>query len=255
MDKKTLLIFAKRIFNSSSENKAMVSLRQLKTLLEEQGAPKSDIVLLEKMIQSAPEMKEAAQKAVLTEVDIEIAERVGKSVPQIKLRKELRPLKGDPAHLEAELFVDLEDHHRIVALRHENRGDCGVPVSPVVVKFTQCGGTFAEFSRVEESPLGNGDELAQVAGFELFVAPDLNFCDPFLEFQMENDVDMLSVGVVGHRLNVGKVAGAVEGADITVKDLAGINRSGSETHIVLKQLLSQRRGAFLLKFDRSHRGA
>lgn len=78
MDKKTLLIFAKRIFNSSSENKAMVSLRQLKTLLEEQGAPKSDIVLLEKMIQSAPEMKEAAQKAVLTEVDIEIAERRAK---------------------------------------------------------------------------------------------------------------------------------------------------------------------------------
>lgn len=75
MDKKTLLIFAKRIFNSSSEIKAMVSLGQLKTLLEEQGAPKGDIALLEKMIQSAPEMKEAAQKAVLTEVDVEIAER------------------------------------------------------------------------------------------------------------------------------------------------------------------------------------
>lgn len=78
MDKKTLLIFAKRIFNSSSETKAMVSLRQLKTLLEEQGAPKGDIALLEKMIQSAPEMKEAAQKAVLTEVDVEIAERRAK---------------------------------------------------------------------------------------------------------------------------------------------------------------------------------
>ncbi|MBE5943238.1 MAG: hypothetical protein E7264_11985 [Lachnospiraceae bacterium] len=75
MDKKTLLIFAKRIFNSSSEIKAMVSLRQLKSLLEEQGAPKEDTALLEKMIQSAPEMKEAAQKATLTEVDVEIAER------------------------------------------------------------------------------------------------------------------------------------------------------------------------------------
>lgn len=75
MDKKTLLIFAKRIFNSSSETKAMVSLRQLKTLLEEQGAPKGDIALLEKMIQSAPEMKEAAQKEILTEADVEIAER------------------------------------------------------------------------------------------------------------------------------------------------------------------------------------
>lgn len=78
MDKKTLLIFAKRIFNSSSKTKAMVSLCQLKTLLEEQGAPKGDIALLEKMIQSAPEMKEAAQKAVLTEVDVEIADRRAK---------------------------------------------------------------------------------------------------------------------------------------------------------------------------------
>ena len=75
MDKKTLLIFAKRIFSSSSETKATVSLRQLKTLLEEQGASKEDIALLETMIQSAPEMKEAAQKAALTEVDVEIAER------------------------------------------------------------------------------------------------------------------------------------------------------------------------------------
>lgn len=75
MDKKTLLIFAKRIFSSSSETKATVSLRQLKTLLEEQGASEEDIALLEKMIQSAPEMKEAAQKTALTEVDVEIAER------------------------------------------------------------------------------------------------------------------------------------------------------------------------------------
>ena len=91
MDKKILLIFAKRIFNSSSENKAMVSLRQLKTLLEEQGAPKSDIVLLEKMFQSAPEMKEAAQKAVLTEEDIEIAERRAK---ERKAREEAARCRG-----------------------------------------------------------------------------------------------------------------------------------------------------------------
>ena len=91
MDKKTLLIFAKRIFNSSSETKAMVSLRQLKTLLEEQGAPKGDIALLEKMIQSAPEMKEAAQKAVLTEVDVEIAERRSK---ERKAREEAARYRG-----------------------------------------------------------------------------------------------------------------------------------------------------------------
>lgn len=75
MDKKTLLIFAKKIFNNSSETKAIVSLRQLQTLLEEQGASPKDIALLEQMIQSAPEMKETAQKTVLTELDVEIAER------------------------------------------------------------------------------------------------------------------------------------------------------------------------------------
>ena len=75
MDKKTLLIFAKRIFNTSSESKAAVSLRQLKTLLEEQGASKGDIALLDRMILSVPEMKEAAQKADLTEEDVTIAER------------------------------------------------------------------------------------------------------------------------------------------------------------------------------------
>ena len=78
MDKKTLLIFAKRIFNSSSVNKATASLRQLKTLLEEQGAPKEDIALLEKMLQSVPEMKNLDSKAVLTEEDVKIAYRRAK---------------------------------------------------------------------------------------------------------------------------------------------------------------------------------
>lgn len=91
MDKKTLLIFAMRIFSSSSETKATVSLRQLKTLLEEQGASKEDIALLEKMIQSAPEMKEAAQKAALTEVDVEIAERRAR---ERKAREEAASYRG-----------------------------------------------------------------------------------------------------------------------------------------------------------------
>lgn len=34
--------------------------------------------MIEKMIQSAPEMKEASKKAVLTEIDVEIAERRAK---------------------------------------------------------------------------------------------------------------------------------------------------------------------------------
>ena len=91
MDKKTLLIFAKRIFNGSSTTKAMMSLRQLKTLLEEQGAPTGDMALLEKMIQSAPEMKEVSQKAVLTEIDVEVAERRAK---ERKAREEAARNRG-----------------------------------------------------------------------------------------------------------------------------------------------------------------
>lgn len=91
MDNKTLLLFAKRIFNSSSETKAIVSLRQLKTLLAEQGAPQGDIALIEKMIQSAPEMKEAAQKPLLTEVDVQIAER---RATERKAREEAANYRG-----------------------------------------------------------------------------------------------------------------------------------------------------------------
>ena len=75
MEKKTLLIFAKRILSSSSEEKARKSLLQLMELLKEQGAEKNAIDLLDKMIQSIPEMKEASQKAVLTELDVETAQK------------------------------------------------------------------------------------------------------------------------------------------------------------------------------------
>lgn len=91
MDKKTLLIFAKRIFSSSSSSKAILSLRQLKTLLEEQGAPKGDIALLEKMIRSAPEMQEVVRKEVLTEADVEIADRRAK---ERKAREEAAAYRG-----------------------------------------------------------------------------------------------------------------------------------------------------------------
>ena len=73
MNEQTLLIFAQRILNSSSEQKARVSLRQLKTLRQEQGASKGHIALLEDMILSMPEMKEAARKPMLTKADAEIA--------------------------------------------------------------------------------------------------------------------------------------------------------------------------------------
>ena len=75
MDKKTLLIFAKRILSGSSREKAAVSLRQLQLLLEEQGAPSDHIGLLEEMLQSIPEMQKASSGAILTEADVHIAHR------------------------------------------------------------------------------------------------------------------------------------------------------------------------------------
>lgn len=75
MNSKILLIFVKRILNSGSEAKASMSLYQLKTLLEGQNAPKDTIDLLEKIIRSIPEMKEAARNAVITVEDVKIADR------------------------------------------------------------------------------------------------------------------------------------------------------------------------------------
>ncbi len=76
MDKKTLLIFAKRIFDSSSKEKATRVLEQLRAILIEQGVKSDCIGLIDTMISDAPEMKEiAAQKPFLTEEDIKIAER------------------------------------------------------------------------------------------------------------------------------------------------------------------------------------
>ena len=73
MDKKTLLIFAKRIFNSGSREKAVLSLRELKRLLIVQGAPETYVTLIEEMVDSAQEMQTIANKPVLTEQDVQIA--------------------------------------------------------------------------------------------------------------------------------------------------------------------------------------
>ncbi len=75
MENKTLLIFAKRIFSTSSVEKAKLSLTQLKMILEEQGAPQSDIHLLDEMINSAHEMKQMSDKQFFTDSDIKIAAR------------------------------------------------------------------------------------------------------------------------------------------------------------------------------------
>ncbi len=75
MDKKVLLLFAKRIFNRSHITKATYNLNQLKQILIAQNAPNDCIRLIVDMIDSAPEMALAAQKDVLTEEDVKIAKR------------------------------------------------------------------------------------------------------------------------------------------------------------------------------------
>ena len=75
MDKKTLMIFAQRIFRSSSQEKAIISLRQLKKLLEEPGTDKNNLDLLDQMMESAPEMKAISGRILLTEEDVAIAVR------------------------------------------------------------------------------------------------------------------------------------------------------------------------------------
>ncbi len=75
MDEKTLLVFAWKIFSSASEEKAKIALKQLKRLLEEQGASMKNIYLINKMIDSVPEMKEASKQGFWTKEDIETAAR------------------------------------------------------------------------------------------------------------------------------------------------------------------------------------
>ena len=75
MDKKTLLIFVRRILNGASIEKSKRSLLQLYEILKEQGADESVIKMIEKIIKSVPEMKEFSEKDFLTEADVIIAER------------------------------------------------------------------------------------------------------------------------------------------------------------------------------------
>lgn len=75
MDRNTLLIFAKRIFDSGSTTKANLSLLQLKTLLEEQGSSEDNIRLIDRMLACLPEMQEISKKDALSMHDIQVAER------------------------------------------------------------------------------------------------------------------------------------------------------------------------------------
>ena len=91
MDRKTLLAFAEKILSGSSEKKAMISLRQLQQILEEQGAPASERELLGKMLGGMPEMLEAPKNHVLTEEDIEIACR---RATERRIREEAARYRG-----------------------------------------------------------------------------------------------------------------------------------------------------------------
>lgn len=86
MDRKTLLIFAKRILTSGSVSKAKLGLESLKFLREQQGANEWEIKLLTKMLDSLPEVQEVAKETAFTEEDVLIAARRAQS------RKEMEEL-------------------------------------------------------------------------------------------------------------------------------------------------------------------
>lgn len=74
MDKKTLLIFMKRILDSGSQVKSNVALKQLRNILSEQGADRELVKIVDDAIDSMPEVKDMAKlKASLTESDLKIA--------------------------------------------------------------------------------------------------------------------------------------------------------------------------------------
>ena len=76
MDTNTILIFAQRIIKTCSDRKIKQTLSELKSLLASQGAPFSDLNMLQAMIDNIPEMKVAVHNTeVLTKQDVEIAER------------------------------------------------------------------------------------------------------------------------------------------------------------------------------------
>ena len=75
MNRKTLLMFAKRINSNSTEEKAKNNLLQLQEILAEQGAAEADIQLVKVITMSVRELKGLPEKPFFTENDIEIAER------------------------------------------------------------------------------------------------------------------------------------------------------------------------------------
>ena len=78
MDTNTLLVFAKRIFGSCPPTKAEASIRQLKSLLDQQSISKETLELLDMMIESVPEMRETACRGELTRESVMIAARRAK---------------------------------------------------------------------------------------------------------------------------------------------------------------------------------
>lgn len=73
MNKKTLLEFIQRIYESSSITKARFSLGELKEILVQQQASQELITLVEKAITSVPEGKNDLVHGDLTEQSLEIA--------------------------------------------------------------------------------------------------------------------------------------------------------------------------------------
>ena len=74
MTKETLLLFIKRLLETGNDRQSILSLGQLKGILEAQGADPALIELAEIAIDAIPEAKHAAEEARFSEEHLRIAQ-------------------------------------------------------------------------------------------------------------------------------------------------------------------------------------
>ncbi len=75
MNRESLILFIKRILEYGSGERSAVSLKQLQTILETQGADPEMVRLVKDTLQSIPEAKKAAKAEPLTEESLRTAIR------------------------------------------------------------------------------------------------------------------------------------------------------------------------------------
>ena len=75
MNRETLLAFMQRILENGSGQKTILSLGQLRDILQTQNADREMIRLVEETLRSVPEAREAVREKTLTEEALQIAFR------------------------------------------------------------------------------------------------------------------------------------------------------------------------------------